>query len=88
MLEHVQQPVTKELRACNNLVTSLHSPTEDSAKGIKGAAVLLGVQLGNVHKQGASGVARLDVFHNLSVLGACVQALNLRQYQPFLTFKK
>ena len=71
--------IQAELRARTDLVTSLHSPTEDSAKSIKSAAVLLGVQLGNVHKQGTSGVARLDVLNNLSILRASVQSLNLQK---------
>ena len=62
-----------------DLVTSLHSPAEDSAKGVKSAAVLLGVQLGNVHKQRTSRVACLDVLNNLSILRAGVQLLNLHQ---------
>ena len=63
--------------ACPDLVTGLHSSTEDSTKGVKGTAVLLGIQLGNVHQEGTSGVARLDVLNNLSVLRPCVQPLNL-----------
>ena len=62
---------------CPDLVTSLHSSTEDSTKGVKGTAVLLGIQLGDVHQEGTSGVAGLDVLNNLSVLRARVQPLNL-----------
>lgn len=63
--------------ACADLVTGLHSSTEDTAKGIKGTAVLLGIQLGNVYKEGTPGVARLDVLNNLRILRAGEQPLNL-----------
>ena len=59
-------------------VTSLDCPTENTAKSIKGAAVLLGVQLGNVHQQRSPGIACLDVPHNFIILFACVQPLNLQ----------
>lgn len=62
-----------------DLVARLDCATEDSPKGIKGAAVLLGVQLGHMHQQGTSGIACLHMLHNLSILGTCVQALYLRR---------
>lgn len=67
-----------------DLVAGLHSAAEDPAKGIKGAAVLLGVQLGNMHQQGTSGVACSDVLNNLGVLRASVQALNLHSMTRFV----
>ena len=59
-------------------VSSLDRPTEDTAKGIKSGAVLLGVQLGNVHQQWAPRVAVLDMPHNLSTLRTRIDSCNLQ----------
>ena len=59
-------------------VSSLDRPTEDTAKGIKSGAVLLGVQLGNVHQQWTSRVAVLDVPHNLGALRTRIDSCNLQ----------
>ena len=59
-------------------VASLDSPTEDTAEGIKGGAVLLGVQLGDVHQQWTPRVAVLDVPHNLRVLRTRIDSCNLQ----------
>ena len=59
-------------------VSSFDSPTEHTAEGIKGGAVLLGVQLGNVHQQGPPWVAVLDVAHDLSTLRPRVHSRNLQ----------
>ena len=69
-------------------VASLDSPTEDTAEGIKGGAVLLGVQLGDVHQQWTPRVAVLDVPHNLRVLRTRIDSCNLQRRAWFwvLTF--
>ncbi len=59
-------------------VSSLDRPTEDTAKGIKSGAVLLGVQLGNVHQQWAPRVAVLDMPHNLCALRTRIDSCNLQ----------
>ncbi len=59
-------------------VASLDSPTEDTAKSIKCGAVLLRVQLGNVHQQWAPRVAVLDVPHNLGALRTRIHSCNLQ----------
>ena len=79
--------IRTESEAWTDLVTSLHSPAEDSAKGVKRAAVLLRVKLGNVHKQRTSRVACLDVLNNLSILRAGVQSLNLHQISLQISFR-
>ena len=52
------------------LVSCLDSAAEDAAEGIEGAAVLLGIQLGDVHQQRSPGVADLDVADNVLTLWA------------------
>lgn len=59
-------------------VASLDSPTEDTAKGIESGAVLLGVQLGDVHQQWAPRVAVLDVPHNLGALRTRIDSCYLQ----------
>ncbi|KAA6422435.1 MAG: hypothetical protein FRX49_07610 [Trebouxia sp. A1-2] len=60
-------------------VAGLDRPTENTAKGIKSGAVLLGVQLGNVHQQRTPGVAVLYVPHNLSALRTRIDSCNLQR---------